>query len=86
MKSNGPDGWRWWLWPLRSRKVQVAVTTLIVAWGGHAGWALDAELVATIVAVGVSIILGIAIEDAGEKSRPGSATDWFKLGDFNGKP
>ena len=83
--SSGQDGWRWWLWPLRSRKVQVALVTLVVAWAGHAGWELDANLVATVVAVGVSIILGIAIEDAGEKSRPGSSSPALKLEKFNGQ-
>ncbi len=58
-------GWRWWLWPLRSRKIQVAVATVLAAWGAQAGWALSEETVTTVLGVGVALILGIAHEDAG---------------------
>lgn len=57
--------WRRWLWPLRSRKVQVALATLVAAWGAQAGWDVSEESVLTIVSLGVALILGIAHEDAG---------------------
>ncbi len=62
-----PDegGWRRWLWPLRSRKVQVAVATVLTAWAAQAGFALREETVLTVLGVGVALILGIAHEDAG---------------------
>jgi|GEM_PF-890884 len=58
-------GWRRWLWPLRSRKVQVAVATVITAWAAQAGLVLSEETVLTVLGVGVALILGIAHEDAG---------------------
>ncbi len=64
MKTN-PTGWRWWLWPLRSRKVQVAVATVLVAYLAQAGLEISSETVTTVLGVGVALILGIAHEDAG---------------------
>ncbi len=58
-------GWRRWLWPLRSRKVQVAVATVLVAYAARAGLELNEEMVVTVLGVGVALILGIAHEDAG---------------------
>lgn len=60
-------GWRRWLWPLVSRKVQVALATVIVAYAAQAGWVLQEETVGTVLGVGVALILGIAHEDAGRK-------------------
>jgi len=60
-------GWRRWLWPLRSRKVQVAVATVVTAWAAEAGLALSEETVLTVLGVGVALILGIAHEDAGRE-------------------
>lgn len=57
-----------WLWPLRSRKVQVALATLVVSFAAQAGWVLSEESVTNILAIGVALILGIAHEDAGSKS------------------
>jgi len=57
-------GWRKWLWPLASRKVQVAVATVITAYAAQAGLAVSEETVLTLLAVGVALILGIAHEDA----------------------
>ena len=57
--------WQWWLWPLRSRKVQVAVATVIVAYVAQAGLTVSEETVVAILSVGVALILGIAHEDAG---------------------
>jgi len=58
-------GWRWWLWPLRSRKVQVAIATVVVAYAAQAGLMVSEETVVTVLGVGVALILGIAHEDAG---------------------
>lgn len=57
--------WRRWLWPLRSRKVQVALATVLVAYAAEAGLAVNEETVVTVLGVGVALILGIAHEDAG---------------------
>jgi hypothetical protein len=58
-------GWRWWLWPLRSRKAQVAVATVVVAYAAQAGLLVSEETVIAVLSVGVALILGIAHEDAG---------------------
>lgn len=57
-----------WLWPLKSRKVQVALATIIVAWAAQAGWILTEDTVVTVLVIGASLIGGIALEDAGAKS------------------
>ncbi|MBU0638059.1 MAG: hypothetical protein KKB50_04280 [Planctomycetes bacterium] len=62
-------GWRRWLWPLRSRKVQVAVATVLAAYAAQIGVALSEDTVVTVLGVGVALILGIAHEDAGRRSR-----------------
>ena len=64
-------GWRRWLWPLRSRKVQVAVATVLVAYATHAGLLLSEETVVAVLGVGVALILGIAHEDAGRAKAGG---------------
>ncbi len=56
------------LGPLSSRKVRVAVTTVLVAFTAQLGWEVSAELIFTILGVGASLILGIAHEDAGRWS------------------
>lgn len=56
---------RWWLWPIRSRKVQVAMATVIVAYAAQAGLSVSEETVTAVLSVGVALILGIAHEDAG---------------------
>jgi len=63
--SANITGWRRWLWPLQSRKVQVAVATVLVAYAAQAGWMLNEDTVLTVLGVGVALILGIAHEDAG---------------------
>jgi hypothetical protein len=67
-------GWRRWLWPLRSRKVQVAIATVVAAYAVQAGLEVHEETVLTVLGVGVALILGIAHEDAGARSgsQPGS--------------
>lgn len=67
--NEQPSGWKRWLWPLRSRKIQVAVTTIVVAYAARAGMVLSEETVLTVLSVGVALILGIAHEDAGRAGR-----------------
>ena len=71
MTSETVSGWRRWLWPLRSRKVQVAVATVIAAYAAQAGMDLSDQTVLTVLSMGVALILGIAHEDAG-KARGGA--------------
>ncbi len=52
--------------PLESRKVRVALATVIAAFAANRGFHVDEELVLTILGVGASLILGIAHEDAGK--------------------
>jgi hypothetical protein len=54
--------------PLYSRKVRVALATVIAAYAGQAGLGWDEQMVLTAMSVGVALILGIAHEDAGAKS------------------
>lgn len=56
-----------WLWPLRSRKVQVALATVLAAYAAQAGFELSEQTVTSVLGVGVALILGIAHEDAGAK-------------------
>jgi hypothetical protein len=65
-----PDSWRRFLWPLASRKVQVALATVLVSFLAQAGFNASEETVATVIGVGVALILGIAHEDAGKGPRP----------------
>jgi hypothetical protein len=59
---------RWWLGPLASRKVRVALTTVVAAFAAQFGLGVSDDLIFTILGVGVSLILGIAHEDAGRFS------------------
>jgi hydrogenase maturation factor HypE len=61
------------LQPLASRKVRVALATVLAAYAAEHGLACSEELVLTIVSVGVAVILGIAHEDAG-KAEAGSGS------------
>jgi hypothetical protein len=54
--------------PLASRKVRVALATLLGAYAAQAGLEVGDEVLLTLVSVGVALILGIAHEDAGLKS------------------
>ena len=57
--------------PLASRKIRVALATIIAVFAAEWGCDLNTEGVATVIATIVSlsaVILGIAIEDAGEKA------------------
>ena len=60
---------RWIVSPLRSRKVRVALATVAAAYLAQTGLNVSEELVLTILGVGVSLILGIAHEDAGKGLR-----------------
>jgi hypothetical protein len=68
--DTSTSSWRRWLWPLRSRKVQVALATIIVAYAAQAGLAVSDDTVLTVLGVGVALILGIAHEDAGRTAGP----------------
>jgi hypothetical protein len=57
--------------PLESRKVRVALATVIAAYASQYGLGVSEEVVLTIVSVGVALILGIAHEDAGRKAGEG---------------
>ena len=54
--------------PLQSRKVRVALTTVIAAYLVEAGLEVSEEMILAILGVGVAVILGIAVEDSGAKS------------------
>ena len=53
--------------PVQSRKVRVALTTVLAAYAAEYGLDLSEEIILTLVSVGVALILGIAHEDAGGK-------------------
>ena len=67
--NEQPSGWKKWLWPLRSRKVQVAVSTVLVAYAAQVGFVLSEDTVVTVLGVGVALILGIAHEVAGRAGK-----------------
>ena len=54
--------------PLKSRKVRVALATVLAAYGAQYGLEVGAEMIHTVLGVGVALILGIAHEDAGSRS------------------
>lgn len=58
----------WLIAPLASRKVRVAVATVIAAYAGQSGLGWDEQMILTVLSVGVALILGIAHEDAAAKS------------------
>ena len=51
--------------PLASRKVRVAIATVVAAYAAEYGLGASEELLLTVVSVGVALILGIAHEDSG---------------------
>jgi hypothetical protein len=53
--------------PLRSRKVRVALATVLATYLADWGLNVGPEVLTTIVGVGVALILGIAHEDNGKK-------------------
>ena len=56
--------------PLRSRKVRVALATVLAAYLAQYGLGVSEEVIHTVLGVGVALILGIAHEDAGSRSAP----------------
>ncbi len=70
--SVKPKGWRRWFWFLLSRKVQVAIATLITSALAHWGFSVSGEMVLAIVGVGSTVILGIAHEDNGRNRAAGN--------------
>ncbi len=72
--------------PLRSRKVRVALATVVAAYAAEVGLHVSEELVFTILGVGAALILGIAHEDNGRTSatfphalpEPGEETGAFQ--------
>jgi len=54
--------------PLQSRKVRIALVTVIGAYAAEWGLDVSDEILMTIVGVGVALILGIAHEDNGVKA------------------
>jgi hypothetical protein len=60
------------LQPLASRKVRVALATVVAAFAAEYGLQVKEELVLTVVSVGVAVILGIAHEDAGRAAAGGA--------------
>lgn len=55
--------------PLKSRKVRTGLATVAAAYLAQWGLDVGTEIIMTILGVGISIILGVAVEDAGAKSR-----------------
>jgi len=88
MRLEGMSGaLSWLLEPLRSRKVRVALATVIAAYAGQGGLDWNEQMILTVLGVGVALILGIAHEDAGAKSA--GSPDRFKssfLTDDGGDP
>ena len=66
--------------PLKSRKVRVALATVIAAYAADYGLNVGTEILVTILSVGVAVILGIAHEDHGTKSRPVSTLQPYGSG------
>ncbi len=54
--------------PLRSRKLRVALATVVAAFLTDYGFAIREEVIYTILAVGAALILGIAHEDSGRNA------------------
>ena len=67
--------WQRALGPLASRKVRVALATVIAAFAAQYGLGVSEDMVLTMVSVGVALILGIAHEDAGRAAGAGRTED-----------
>ena len=71
--------------PLSSRKVRVALVTVIAAFAAEFSLDVPSELLLAMVGMGASLVLGIAHEDAGrnaahfvqpsESGRPGTVNE-----------
>ncbi len=69
MNPSSRQSWRFWIWPLSSRKVQVALATVLAAYAAQVGLSVSEETVLSLVGVGVALILGIAHEDHGRNAQ-----------------
>ncbi|MBI1825153.1 MAG: hypothetical protein HY287_12270 [Planctomycetes bacterium] len=58
--------------PLASRKVRVALATVAASYAAQIGLHVNDDMMYTILGVGVSLILGIAHEDAGRNISSGA--------------
>ena len=56
---------------MASRKVRVALATVVAAYAAEWGLGVSEEMVLTILGVGAALILGIAHEDQGLKRGAG---------------
>jgi hypothetical protein len=63
MKENSPL--RRIFAPLASRKIRVAIATVAASYAAQIGLHVSDDMMYTILGVGISLILGIAHEDAG---------------------
>ena len=54
------------LQPLKSRKVRIALATVLAAYFAEFGLQVDETMVLTVLGLGVSLIMGVALEDAGK--------------------
>lgn len=59
--------------PLVSRKVRVALATVLAAYAAEWGLGVSEEMMLTILGVGAALILGIAHEDQGLKQGTGGS-------------
>ncbi|MGQ9650857.1 MAG: hypothetical protein ACUVXJ_12160 [Phycisphaerae bacterium] len=64
---------RWLGRPLVSRKVRVALATVLAAYAAECGLGVSEEMMLTILGVGAALILGIAHEDQGLKQGMGGS-------------
>lgn len=55
--------------PVKSRKVQVAVATIITAYLAEWGIETSESTVLAIIVMGAADIIGTAVEDAGQKAK-----------------
>ena len=60
--------------PLRSRKVRVALATVMAAYAAEYGLDLSEEMTLTLVSMGAALVLGIAHEDAGRQRSEGETS------------
>ncbi len=56
--------------PLRSRKVRIALATVLTAYAAESGLDVREDVVFTVLSVGVALILGVAHEDAARANLP----------------
>ena len=61
--------------PLKSRKVRVAIATVICGYAAQVGLQVSEEVLVTILSCGVALILGIAHEDHGRRGAPAPRRD-----------